>query len=45
MVILLGGRRWYRPRWLRWIPGRPAEPARGTGAQSVALAEAALRLS
>jgi putative drug exporter of the RND superfamily len=26
-MALLGDRCWYLPRWLRWIPGRPAEVA------------------
>jgi hypothetical protein len=44
-VILLGDRRWCRSRWLRWAPGRPAESARGTREQPVALTGTALRLS
>jgi hypothetical protein len=44
-VILLGDRRRYWPRWLRGIPDRPAEPARGGEEQPVALTGAALRLS
>jgi uncharacterized membrane protein YdfJ with MMPL/SSD domain len=26
-MALLGDRCWYLPRWLRWLPGRPAQPA------------------
>lgn len=24
-LALLGERSWYLPRWLRWLPGKPAE--------------------
>jgi putative drug exporter of the RND superfamily len=42
-MTLLGDRCWYLPRWLRWLPGRPAEPASGlpqpagTGPRAAAL--------
>jgi putative drug exporter of the RND superfamily len=26
-MALLGDRCWYLPRWLRWLPGRPPQPA------------------
>jgi uncharacterized membrane protein YdfJ with MMPL/SSD domain len=42
-MTLLGDRCWYLPRWLRWLPGRPAElasglpQAAGTGTRAAAL--------
>ena len=42
-MTLLGDRCWYLPRWLRWLPGRPAGPAAGppqaaaTGTRAAAL--------
>jgi RND superfamily putative drug exporter len=35
-MTLLGDRCWYLPRWLRWLPGRPAGP----GAAPLAAADA-----
>ena len=28
-LALLGERAWFLPRWLAWLPGRPAQPAAG----------------
>ncbi len=39
-MALLGDRCWYLPRWLRWIPGGPADAA--TGAASAASVRRAL---
>ena len=42
-MTLLGDRCWYLPRWLRWLPGRPADlasnllQAAGTGTRAAAL--------
>jgi putative drug exporter of the RND superfamily len=33
-MALLGDRCWYLPRWLRWLPGRPARTAAGPLAAS-----------